>query len=385
MNSTMKEALKNAGLVSGDIEKRGNQPKITIKVSHSKKDKAGDKKPKKEKNKFKKSKDKPKKNLQRKSKVLPKQRAVKSVTKIPDERTALDNIYKLGFSGPKDALSYWDKIKQVVRKKTDNKALEDLNFLNIKTPKGIAWKIGDFKTYKGSMTRIFKHIEEHKSLKRLESLKLLSPDESKKDTVQEHKKTSQITENKIRDRTIDQIDTDALFKKYREAIVSDSKGNHHLSRAARKTIDDINREFLRRFEGEIDKEGYFVWPNTKVYASHLRLKNKVEWQDEGILRLYGYRVGKTHGEPANVRRKILDEVFKANIPPVLAFAYIRKWGTPKSAPRLEKMANTLASLARNEKRKGIPYAVAYGQREEDLRYLYKKYYLGKFGFGWPDT
>lgn len=384
MNPTMKEALKNAGLVPDDIKKRGNEPKITIKVSRAKKDKAGEKKPKKEKNELKKIKNKSKKNLQKKSKVLPKQRAVKSLTKIPDERTALDNIYKLGFSGPKDALSYWDKIKQVVRKKTDNKALEDLNFLNIKTPKGIAWRIGDFKTYKGSMTRIFKHIEEHKSLKGLESLKLVSPDESKKDTVQEHKKTTQISEKRNHGRALDHLDTDTLFERYREAILSDSKGNSNLSRVARKTIDEINREFLTRFGGKI-KGDYFVWPSTEVYASHLRLKNKVEWQRNGILGLYGYCVGKTHGEPPNVRRKILDEVFKANIPPVLDFAYIREWSIPKSAPRLEKMANTLASLARNEKRKGALYAVAYGEREEDLSYLYKKYYLGKFGFGWPDT
>jgi hypothetical protein len=59
---------------------------------------------------------------------------------------------------------------------------------------------------------------------------------------------------------------------------------------------------------------------------------------------------------------------------------------PSTARRLQKLANTLASLARNAKRRRTASLDrAIHEWEQDLGFLYEKYYVGLFGFGWPAT
>lgn len=63
-----------------------------------------------------------------------------------------------------------------------------------------------------------------------------------------------------------------------------------------------------------------------------------------------------------------------------------KWGRPNSVERLEKMARTLATFARNQKQRlDGGSADAIRDYEADLQILHDTYYVGHFGFGWPRT
>jgi hypothetical protein len=59
---------------------------------------------------------------------------------------------------------------------------------------------------------------------------------------------------------------------------------------------------------------------------------------------------------------------------------------PRTAQRLYKLANTLAALIRNAKRRdAVSMERAINDWERDLLFLYAKYYVDFFHFGWPAT
>ncbi|WP_429018031.1 hypothetical protein, partial [Aeromonas veronii] len=57
---------------------------------------------------------------------------------------------------------------------------------------------------------------------------------------------------------------------------------------------------------------------------------------------------------------------------------------PKSTTRLQKMANSLASFARNAQRSPHDTSVAVKEWKEDLDYLYHTFYQQWHRFPWPD-
>ncbi len=376
----MQHALMRVGLVSDDSHKHDNTPKITLDVSLKKVSIPQHKKKKEIKKKLslksKKQRTDKKKYGKSRGVRINKTKKSSSKKKISVNRkqaneVAVQNLQELGFKSPKHAMDYWRSVKDVFALEVPSKT--DLDEKGIKNPLGLPWTKTDWKKF----------------LSTIEYIDLVKPKnnsegkETQKTKQEPQKKEPQKkeeTHNTLRD-----FDTDTLFDRYRDALISLSKKNPKLSITARKLIDEINQEFLRRFEGSIDKDGYFVWPSTKVYASNIGLSKQMEWQKNGVLLLYGYRVGETNGLDENKRRVILDEVFTANIPPVLDKSYIDEWSRPSSASRLEKMAIVLASLAKNEKKRGQSLIRSYREREDDLQYLYDKYYVGKFGFGWPST
>jgi hypothetical protein len=62
------------------------------------------------------------------------------------------------------------------------------------------------------------------------------------------------------------------------------------------------------------------------------------------------------------------------------------WGKPRTARRLQKLANTLAALTRNAKRRdSMSYAKAIDDWEDDLALLRERYYVQFLHFGWPAT
>jgi hypothetical protein len=66
--------------------------------------------------------------------------------------------------------------------------------------------------------------------------------------------------------------------------------------------------------------------------------------------------------------------------------YFLEWGEPQTALRLKKLANTLAALTRNAKRRDVEsYAIAIDDWEGDLALLHERYYVRFFHFGWPTT
>lgn len=134
----------------------------------------------------------------------------------------------------------------------------------------------------------------------------------------------------------------------------------------------------------------FDWPTTNVSihgpSGHGQLQ--VDWMPEtGILKGMGYVVGK-NGLPQASRRKVLDTVYKKDMETVPGFnpSYLRDWGSPATAKRLEKMANCIATFSRHRKlRMSGDYSKAIADWESDLEYLKRKYYKKGFSFRWPDV
>lgn len=159
--------------------------------------------------------------------------------------------------------------------------------------------------------------------------------------------------------------------------------NKGKQQAARKFRDAILAEWERRCKLALSDPDYFDWPSTQAGPGD-RSQRFDTWNQEGVLKYMGYEVGKTKGLADHSRREILDAVFSAVLPPVNSPDYVKKWGLPGTAPRLERLANELARFARNGKRnRTADYSAAVADWEADLKHLRRKYYVGKFHFGWP--
>jgi hypothetical protein len=129
----------------------------------------------------------------------------------------------------------------------------------------------------------------------------------------------------------------------------------------------------------------FRWPTTAVIgdsASALRIAHFD--YDQGLLKFMGYAVGQK-GAYRNRRQQVLDYVFNEKVPKVQSNEYMAEWGEPKSMNRLKKLADSLATFARNARRRrssDMDHAIA--EWEEDLKYLKDTYYTGRFRFDWPE-
>jgi hypothetical protein len=159
--------------------------------------------------------------------------------------------------------------------------------------------------------------------------------------------------------------------------------DHALRDQAVSVRDEISLEWCRRAE----QSEWFDWPSTAVARGPTsgRLSGS-DWRPQGMLSLLGYHVGETLPLHPSIRERILEYAFEHHLPPVGDVAYFREWGEPQSAHRLQKLANTLAALARNAKRRDTAIlARAINEWEQDLIYLYEQYYVRLFHFGWPVT
>ncbi|MBS5905150.1 hypothetical protein [Roseomonas mucosa] len=147
----------------------------------------------------------------------------------------------------------------------------------------------------------------------------------------------------------------------------------------------IRQEWTKR-RGRAPVPGdYFDWPGTDARPGYTELDTE-QWLKHGVLQFVGYKVGNTDGEPQGVRERILSELFSGPIPPAFPPAYLDEWGKPGSSARLKKMADTIAALARNAKRRrDARMMFAIRDWERDLEYLYLEYYVGHFQFDWPLT
>lgn len=97
-------------------------------------------------------------------------------------------------------------------------------------------------------------------------------------------------------------------------------------------------------------------------------------------------MGATNGVSEFARREILDMVFASVLPPVNGADYVRAWGEPSTSSRLHRLADEIARHARNGKlKRSADMSGPVMAWEADLKYLYREYYVGKFGFGWPSA
>lgn len=183
--------------------------------------------------------------------------------------------------------------------------------------------------------------------------------------------------------SIPDMEPDQLIRLWRNA-------NRILSDATRFAEHRIASVVVEAVESawdalELAEEQLFAWPSTEV-GFRSGASQVSGFRSEGMLSYLEYRVGKEAGLPAAVRQSILARVFEGKLPRVFEPTYMNEWGIPSSATRLRKMAESLAAFARNFKRQDEDrYDEAIRQWEQDLEFLHDRYYVGKFGFGWPST
>lgn len=100
-----------------------------------------------------------------------------------------------------------------------------------------------------------------------------------------------------------------------------------------------------------------------------------DWPKVGMLRHAGYHVGQSAPRP-EARRAVLRRLLHEPLPNVQDRAYMAEWGLPRSAQRLRKLADCLAALARNARRKE-GYELAVRHWEADLAHVKQRYYDGQ--------
>lgn len=154
---------------------------------------------------------------------------------------------------------------------------------------------------------------------------------------------------------------------------------------ARAQIDAINAEWLRRRLDRTRHSERFQWPSTDATEGRGGL-NSEEWIEEGLLRFMGYRVGASSTATSAWRERLLSEIFACHVPPIFPDEYIDGWSEPFSVGRLKKMAETLAALTRNaRRRRDARMESAIKDWESDLVFLYYEYYVDRFHFAWPSS
>lgn len=125
------------------------------------------------------------------------------------------------------------------------------------------------------------------------------------------------------------------------------------------------------------------WGNTHVSVSASNRDSIIEAPEIGILKHMGYQVGKTRGLMAEARQTILTKIFNGNLPFINSQDYMEEWGKPGSSERLKKMVDSMSSFCRNQKLAGNVVAVSH--YEEDLEWLKREYYTGRFRFRWSES
>lgn len=148
---------------------------------------------------------------------------------------------------------------------------------------------------------------------------------------------------------------------------------------------NLERVRQQRERRRREQEGYFEWPSTDAPATLHGYLGDVFFYKDGLLSYVGYRVGH-EGECLVTRQRTLDCVFHNRLPRVDSPEYMEEWAAPETPERLHKLAETIAALTRNAKRRrDVSLDVAIADWEADLKYLYEAYYIGRFGFDWPGT
>ena len=168
-------------------------------------------------------------------------------------------------------------------------------------------------------------------------------------------------------------------------IIADP-GKQALHVSAKRALSAINKEWANRARREpFPSDSSFKWPSTEAPGGDGRLDAR-GWLAEGLLAFMDYRVGRTNGTPALVRRALLSQIFMGNLPPVFPPDYLHSWGTPASSARLQELAETIAAFTRNAKRnQSADMSDAIHDWEDDLQFLYEEYYVHHFHFAWPSN
>jgi len=128
--------------------------------------------------------------------------------------------------------------------------------------------------------------------------------------------------------------------------------------------------------------GFFRWPSTEAGIGTGASQMETPIQEVGVLSSVGYRVGKRVLSFAE-RRAVLGRVYERDLNLPLPANDLSEWGNPRTARRLQKMANTIAALTRARKLQAKDSSAAIDDWESDLAFLKQRYYVGRYDFPWP--
>lgn len=174
-----------------------------------------------------------------------------------------------------------------------------------------------------------------------------------------------------------------LLDAWKKHAPKTSTPNRAASELSERMVLAVEAEWKRR-RRFCKPEDYFDWPTTEIGPDRGGSVAPSEWVLEGLLHCMGYHVGRGSTLTPDGRCRLLTRIYQGHLPPVNGPAYMSEWGRPESALRLEKMAQSLASFARQAKRRSSANLTeAIHSWEHDLGYLYDHYYAPKFWFRWP--
>jgi len=177
------------------------------------------------------------------------------------------------------------------------------------------------------------------------------------------------------------LDYDRSRRKLENVFRVLAKPDHQLRERALKLRQDISSAW----QILAARDEWFAWPVTTAPRGIRGLK-QCEWRPCGMLSFLGYHVGETQPTSQELRWRILEYAFECHLPPLHDRLYYSEWGQPKTSQRLSKMANTLAALTRNAKRRtAVSFGRAIDDWEHDLGLLRDRYYVEFSRFGWPET
>lgn len=125
----------------------------------------------------------------------------------------------------------------------------------------------------------------------------------------------------------------------------------------------------------------FRFPTTRAEIGYGEISIH-DWQEDGLLSAAGYVTGRS-GLERDSRIKILESLYLKGIPRNTGVKNIEEWGMPRTATRLKKLVDSLASFTRQEKRNWRgDYSISISERELDLKFLKKTYYDGVYDLKW---
>ncbi|USI79081.1 hypothetical protein [Sphingopyxis sp. USTB-05] len=152
---------------------------------------------------------------------------------------------------------------------------------------------------------------------------------------------------------------------------------------ARRRLYLIEAEWDRRHALKPGDPDYFPWPSTDINPSSSD-GNAIERREIGMLSYLGYHVGLGSQLTGSQRTRLLGQIFTMRLPPLNGLDYMRDWGAPRTGPRLRKIAENIASFAKNAKGKNHPSMdTAISHWEDDLKHLRRHFYDRRFDFQWP--
>ncbi|MBT3497731.1 MAG: hypothetical protein HN463_02540 [Gemmatimonadales bacterium] len=139
-----------------------------------------------------------------------------------------------------------------------------------------------------------------------------------------------------------------------------------------------------------DRSEHHRFPTTDVVAVRrvaIGGGGDIDWRKEGLLSLSGYRVGVTRGVQRPTRELVLNTIVLVDdLSDIRDEEYAREWGAPDTEARLKKLADTLATLARNARRQeGANMQTAIREWESDLEYIRTNFQSRWPDIDWPNT